>query len=226
MENEVIIFQAGASGNSGHLSLTPKKFKIPRKTLMGFLAIPLMGLIFISLPFIIGETKYRINLKKQVEVIEGRSKFSYILSPNDQEFELIIPKIAVRTKVLTEVNAGSEQEYNQVLANNAAHARGSNFPGEDGLVYIFGHSTNSVFNINFFNPVFYQVKSLTEGDEIALVYKGKIYKYKVESKKVIEADDLETIQGLQGEDKLVLQTCWPPGTSWKRLLVIAYPITT
>jgi len=206
MENEVVIFQAGASGNSGHLSLTPKKFKIPRKTLMGFLAIPLIGLIFISLPFIIGETKYRINLKKQVEVIEGRSKFSYILSPNDQEFELIIPKIAVRTRVLTEVNAGNEQEYNQVLANNAAHARGS--------------------NINFFNPVFYQVKSLTEGDEIALIYKGKIYKYKVESKEVIEADDLETIQGLQGENKLVLQTCWPPGTSWKRLLVIAYPITT
>jgi len=226
MENEVVIFQAGTSGNSGHISLSPKKIKIPRKILMGLFAVPILSLVFISLPFIIGETKYKINLKKQENTIEQRSKFSYILSPNDQEFELIIPKIAVRTKVLTEVNAGSEQEYNQVLANNAAHARGSSFPGENGLVYIFGHSTNSVLNINFFNPVFYQVKSLTEGDEIALVYKGNVYKYKVESRKVIEADDLQTIESLQGENKLVLQTCWPPGTSWKRLLVIAYPITT
>jgi len=226
MENEIIIFQSGTSGNSGHISLSPKKLRIPRKLLMGFFAIPILSLIFISLPFIIGETKYKINLKKQENIFEGRSKFSYILSPNDQEFELIIPKIAVRTKVLTEVNAGNEQDYNQVLANNAAHAKGSSFPGENGLVYIFGHSTNSVLNINFFNPVFYQVKSLTEGDEIALVYKGNVYRYKVETRKVIEADDLQTIEDLQGENKLVLQTCWPPGTSWKRLLVIAYPITT
>jgi LPXTG-site transpeptidase (sortase) family protein len=139
--------------------------------------------------------------------------------------ELIIPKIAVRTKVLTNIDPNKESEYNSVLSNKAAHAAGSSFPGQKGLIYLFGHSTNSIFNLNFFNPVFYSVKNLEKGDELALLYQGKLYKYRIDDKKIVEADDLSNLQAEPNEEKLILQTCWPPGTSWKRLLLIASPIT-
>jgi len=139
--------------------------------------------------------------------------------------ELIIPKIAVRTKVLVNVDPAKEEEYNQILSNKAAHALGSSFPGQKGLIYLFGHSTNSIFNLNFFNPVFYAVKNLEKGDRITLLYQGKLYTYQIREKKIVEADDLADLYAEKDEEKLILQTCWPPGTSWKRLLLIANPIT-
>ena len=118
-----------------------------------------------------------------------------------------------------------ESEYNKILDNQAAHALGSSLPGQEGLIYLFGHSTNSIFNVNFFNPVFYSVKNLEKKDQISILYQGKLYTYQINDKKVVEADNLSDLKAEPGEEKLILQTCWPPGTSWKRLLLIASPIT-
>ncbi len=201
----------------------PLKKKFPKKIIPFLFIIPMIIILWLASPMIIGEFRYRFIAKKQPEVV--RSKFSYVLSPNDNEMELIVPKISVRTKVLANIDPNKENEYDEILSNKAAHALGSSFPGEKGLIYLFGHSTNSIFNKDFFNPVFYSVKNLEAGDQIALLYKGKVYVYKVSEKMVVNADDFTAVKVGQDEEKLVLQTCWPPGTTWKRLLIIASPIT-
>ena len=222
MNEEIVIYKSGDSANSFNL-YSPEK-KSFNKLKLGFVIFPLIGLIFISLPFVVGELNYLSNKNK--EKVEIESKFRYVLSPKDHEFELIISKIGVRTQVLTNVSAANEEQYNEVLKDKAAHAIGSSLPDEAGATYIFGHSTNSIFNLNFFNPVFYSLKKLDKGDNIALVYKGKVYSFQVEGQKIINPDEVSEIENLNlNEKKLILQTCWPPGTAWKRLLVIAYPIT-
>lgn len=224
MYKEIVIFDANSSPKSGYVFLADrKKFRLPSKLISYLLALPIILILYISAPLIIGEIRYRTVVQKQPEI--ARSKFSYILSPNDNEMMLIIPKIAVRTEVLINVDPNKEEEYNEILNNKAAHAAGSSFPGQKGLIYLFGHSTNSIFNKNFFNPVFYSVKNLEKGDELALLYQGKLYKYRINDKKIVEADDLSSLQVPPDKETLILQACWPPGTSWKRLLLIASPIT-
>ncbi len=221
---ETVIFQSGSPDQGYVLVSEPLKKKFSKKIIPFLFIIPVIIILWLTSPMIIGELRYRFIVQKQPEPIV-RSKFSYVLSPDDNEMELIVPKIAVRTKVLANIDPNKENEYDKILSNKAAHALGSSFPGEKGLIYLFGHSTNSIFNKDFFNPVFYSVKNLEVGDQIALLYKGKLYVYKVDEKMVVNPDDFTAIKAGQGEEKLVLQTCWPPGTSWKRLLIIASPIT-
>jgi len=224
MSKEFIIFQSRVSEQKGYvLAAKPKKFRSPKRFFSFLITLPVIVILYIVSPLIIGEIRYHLVVKKQPEVIQ--SKFRYVLSPNDNEMELIIPKIAVRTKVLINIDPNKETEYNQILDNKAAHASGSSLPGQKGLIYLFGHSTNSIFNLDFFNPVFYSVKNLEKNDQIAILYQGRVYTYQINEKKIVEADDLTDLKAEPNEEKLILQTCWPPGTSWKRLLLIANPIT-
>lgn len=180
------------------------------------------------MPIVTAEFQYRFHLlRSHQQTIDDltESKFGSIISPNDDEFELAIPKIGIKTTVQINVDPSREQEYKKILATKAAHAVGSDLPGEGGLVYVFGHSTNSPLNIQYFNPVFYLLNKLDFEDEIGIVYKSKVYIYKVAEKKIVKPDDLSDITIELNREKLILQTCWPPGTAWQRLLVIAYPIT-
>jgi LPXTG-site transpeptidase (sortase) family protein len=229
MSQEFIIFQSRNFKKQDYVLMTKSEKRLPKwlfgkKNRVLFLSLTFLAATWLVSPMIIGETRYRLLSSKASQTIE-RSKFSYVLSPNDNEMELIIPKIAVRTQVLNNVDPNNEQAYNEVLNNKAAHAQGSSFPGQKGLIYLFGHSTNSVFNKNFFNPVFYSVKNLEPGDQIAILYQGKVHVYQINEKMVVDPNDLTALKAKADEEKLVLQTCWPPGTSWKRLLLIANPIT-
>lgn len=233
MNKEVIIFQNSTSSQSDSFSIAPKKGKwiYLGRSLM---AVSFLSLIIFFLPPLLAEGQYQLShLKTKLfknektflsETIQ-RSKFKSILSPDENLFELVIPKIGVHTQVRINVNAGNEEKYNQILGTQAAHARGSSLPGEEGFIYVFGHSTNSILNLDYYNPVFYLLKKLEEGDELAIIHQGKIYIYQVEEEKIVSPNNLEIINDYENQEKLILQTCWPPGTTWQRLLIIANPIT-
>jgi LPXTG-site transpeptidase (sortase) family protein len=68
------------------------------------------------------------------------------------------------------------------------------------------------------------LKNLTVGDPVIVFFENKRYNYTVSKVQVMEAEDVSLLTDAQtGGQKLVLQTCWPPGTTWKRLVVIAEP---
>ena len=52
---------------------------------------------------------------------------------------------------------------------------------------------------------------------------GKDYVYEVFAKKIIEATDIESVAEYKDQEVLVLQSCWPPGTSLKRIIIVAKP---
>lgn len=156
------------------------------------------------------------------EVLEGRRE--EILYPEDPSFSVIIPKIGANKKITPNVDSDNEKEYLEILQNTIAHAKGTAFPGINGTTYLFAHSTDNFWSVGRYNAVFYLLNKMEKGDDIVLFFAGKRYNYKVAESKIVESTDTHYIDSALGQgERIILQTCWPPGTAWKRLLVFATP---
>lgn len=151
-------------------------------------------------------------------------KKEQLLVPRDTRFSLLIPKIGASERVFENVDPSNEDEYKSVLTQGIAHAKGSAFPGYGGNTYIFAHSADSFWDVGRYNAVFYLLKELQPGDDIVVFFLNKRHNYVVTETKVVDADNLDYLKSDIGQGEvLTLQTCWPPGTTWKRLLVLAKP---
>lgn len=157
------------------------------------------------------------------EVLGGKRE--EILYPQDPSFSVIIPKIGANEKITPNVDPDNEQEYLEVLSHSIAHAKGTAFPGIDGTTYLFAHSTDNFWDVGRYNAVFYLLNKMENGDDVVLFFGGKRYNYKVYDTKIVDSSDTHFIDGALGQgERVILQTCWPPGTAWKRLLIFAKPI--
>src|SRR4030067_1509593 len=144
-----------------------------------------------------------------------------ILIPKDTLFSILIAKIGANAKVFPNVDSSDEKAFLPYLQQGVAHAAGTVFPGMKGNIYLFAHSTDNFWNVGRYNAVFYLLKDLSEGDEVVVFFRDIRYNYVVYDTKIVDASDVSYITESQKGDKeiLILQTCWPPGTTWKRLLV-------
>lgn len=147
-----------------------------------------------------------------------------ILTPPDINFSVVIPKIGAAERIQENVDPSNEKEYLDVLRHSIAHAKGTSFPGMGSTAYLFAHSADNFWNVGRYNAVFYLLKELNDGDDVYVFFQGKRYNYKVYDRQIVDPSQTSVIAANQGGgEKIILQTCWPPGTSWKRLLVFARP---
>lgn len=148
------------------------------------------------------------------------------ITPPDTIFSIVIPKIGASSRVIPNVDTSNETDYLAALKKGIAHAKGTVFPGMKGTSFFFAHSTDNFWDVGRYNAVFYLLKDLTPGDDIDLFFNNYRYNYKVTDTRIIDPNDVDLLVNAQKdtEEKIVLQTCWPPGTTWKRLLVIAKPV--
>lgn len=144
-----------------------------------------------------------------------------ILVPQDPEFSIVVPKIGANARILANVDAGNEKIYLDALQKGVAHAQGTAFPGEGGHIFLFAHSTDYFWNVGSYNAIFYLLNKLENGDIVNIFYKGQRYTYKVIAKEVVDPSQVEYLTRKPNKEFLTLQTCWPPGTTLKRLLVFA-----
>ena len=151
-----------------------------------------------------------------VNVPEGE-----IITPVSTNFGIVIEKINANSKVVANVNPSLESEYTEALKSGVAHAKGTSLPGEKGNTYLFSHSTNAPWNIIRYNAVFYLLREVEPGDKVVIFYNGRRHNYVVFDKHVVDADDTEYLTNKYDKPILTLQTCDPPGTLWKRLIVRA-----
>lgn len=150
-----------------------------------------------------------------------------VLTPKDTEFSILIPKIAASAKIYPNVDPANETEYLAVLQKGIAHAKGSVFPGMQGNIYLFAHSTDNWWHVGRYNAIFYLLKDLAVNDDITVFFENRRYDYVVSKKIISDPGDVTLLtQEQQHDEQLVLQTCWPPGTTWKRLYIIAQPART
>lgn len=143
------------------------------------------------------------------------------IAPEDTEFGIVIPKIAANSRVIANVDPAKFSVYIEALKHGVAHAEGTAYPGQIGNSFLFAHSVGNFWEVNRWNAVFYLLRELDPGDEVDVFYKGQRYIYLVYDKKIVLPSDTEYIEPQADFPKLTLQTCWPPGTTLRRLLVFA-----
>ena len=147
-----------------------------------------------------------------------------ILIPKDTDFSILIPRLGTSTKVFPNVDPSNQNEFLPILQQGVAHAKGTVFPGMQGNIYFFAHSTDNFWDVGRYNAVFYLLKDLKPGDDIIVFFENQRHNYVVTESKIVDPQDVSFItQAKTGKEQVILQTCWPPGTTWKRLLVFAKP---
>lgn len=199
-----------------------------------FLGISLFSALFFITPIIVAEVDYRIRMLLDRSSVSKTAMTGFgellwlgekgIPLPVDREFGLLIPRLGINTRILHSINTIKPESYKTLLGQGAAHAQETALPSEPGTTYIFGHSANSMLNTSRHNPVFYPLQYIKEGDDVILFYNQEVQSYKVQEKRIVEASETSYFSLGTSDKRLVLQTCWPPGTTWKRLIVVANPI--
>jgi len=143
------------------------------------------------------------------------------ITPINEDFAIIIPKIGVNAPIIANVDPTKPAKYADALKAGVAHAGTSFLPDGEGTVYLFSHSTNYDWFVRDLNAVFYLVKNLDSGDTIVLLYNKKRYTYKITGKQVVSPKNVSYLYPGVGRRNLILQTCWPPGSTTERLLIFA-----
>ncbi len=147
-----------------------------------------------------------------------------ILIPSDTLFSILIPKIGANAKIIPNVDPTDENIFLPALQLGVAHAMGTFFPGQKGNIYLFAHSTDNFWNVGRYNAIFYLLKDLKKGDEVVVFSQNIRHNYKVKNSIIVGPEEVSYLTNANtGEELLVLQTCWPPGTTWQRLIVFAEP---
>ena len=182
-------------------------------TLVIFFIVRLLS-PFISIVFL--EIKYNLNKSSNLD------NNSQILEETIvKDYQLIIPKVLINKPIIINVDAKNEDVYLEAIKNGIAHAKGSSLPGNPGLGYYFAHSSNSDYRYQT-NAVFYLLGKLELDDMVYIKDSyGEILEYKVTDKKTTLPSELDFLRKEYKKETIVLQTCWPPGRTIKRMLVFA-----
>jgi LPXTG-site transpeptidase (sortase) family protein len=190
----------------------------------GLVLISLVGFIWIFFPLAQVELNYWLN-PPPPERKPGKLAGLVEDWPNwdvpDTGYSIFIPKIDARSKIVKDVDAGDEAAYLEALKQGVAAAQGLSYPGQLGTTYLFAHSTNSPINFARYNAVFYLLDRVDVGDSVEVVFEDKLYRYETVERKIMDPEDVSLLVPQSDDEKLVLQTCYPPGTTWKRLVIVA-----
>ncbi|MCX6808547.1 MAG: sortase [Candidatus Berkelbacteria bacterium] len=151
----------------------------------------------------------------------GVSTTQYV--PDLSENEIYIPSLQITAPITWRV-PNVATKVSDGLSKGVIQVDGTALPGQNGNVYITGHSSNYVWAKGNYNSIFAVINRLVAGDLVYLNYRNKIFTYKVTDQKVVAASDLSIMAQTDGA-RLSIVTCWPVGTSFKRMVVLADQIS-
>lgn len=147
-------------------------------------------------------------------------------APGDTKpiFEIFISKIKVDVPMNWSRNE-NELDMLRDLEDGVSHFYKTSAPGQNGNAIVFGHSSNYIWAKGNYNHIFKDLNDLEKGDSIKIKVIQKngrniLYHYIVKDK-FISAPDDERIFAKTENPSLTLSTCWPLGTTFRRLIVKA-----
>jgi LPXTG-site transpeptidase (sortase) family protein len=230
-----IIYERGVSKRHGVIFLkAPFKarflYGLGRGIGAGLVGFAIMAFVFTFGPVVKEEIAYKFNnrIDTSIEKVKADQAKDVQLEAAslglDAYYSLYIPKIDAKSKIIPNVDPANRTEYLESLQEGVAHTKGTYFPGQNNLIYLFAHSTDSPLNFVRYNAVFYMIRKLEKDDKIIVYFADKKYEYQVTQKIIARGDDVSWLTKKYDSETLVLQTCDPPGTTWNRLLIVAKPI--
>lgn len=142
--------------------------------------------------------------------------------PEIENNNLNIPVLNVTAPVSWKI-LNQSANISDALSKGVAQIAGTSLPGEQGNVFITGHSSNYPWAKGNYNSVFAILNKLVVGDIAQIKYNNQIYAYKVSEIKVVEPSNLEVMYPTT-EPSLTIMTCTPVGTNLRRLIIISKQI--
>lgn len=197
--------------------------KIIFYTASNLLIVSVLYLGYLYWPLVKAVSYY--NLYKDTNTTQTVTAKPTIQPEKYFEYSITIPKIFAYSKIIENVSPYNPGEYLKVLDENVvAQANSSSMPGSGvgHSIYIFAHSTQQGISRVRKNTVFYLLGELNNQDEVFINRGGKLFTYKVYKQQVVNANQVQYVTYTEPtKEILILQTCWPIGTDWKRLLIFA-----
>ena len=166
--------------------------------------LSLCGLLYIYLPFI-KLALFPTPINRDV---------------NRHGYFIEIPKIMAFAPIVINVDPWNKNEYLGKLREGVAHAKGTSLPGEEDTVFLFAHSSDAPWNLTRYNTAFFLLGRVKIGDEVVIYKDNEKMVFRVFTTQIVSPDEVSFLKDLT-TDQLILQTCWPIGTYFKRLLVFA-----
>lgn len=187
--------------------------------------IGILSLVYGPVLFVEARYQYKKVMKEVFHAEDLRSLILPTVNTDGigvkyRDFGMQIPKLYLNEPVVFNIDPHQKEVYNDALKKGIAHAAGTDLPEYSGLGYYFAHSSNPELRSQY-NAVFYLLGKLEKGDDIYIWYQDTKYEYIVTEIDVTTPDDVRFLSRSYELPTIVLQTCWPPGTTQKRLLIFA-----
>jgi LPXTG-site transpeptidase (sortase) family protein len=129
---------------------------------------------------------------------------------------IIISKLGIKVP-LVGASGTTQNELNAALNQGAIIYPGSALPGQNGDVAISGHSSVYPWNKTPYGQIFALLDKLEAGDTVSIIYEHYQYDYRITGKEVMAPNNVKISTDQKPTLKLI--TCWPIGTSAKRLVI-------
>lgn len=149
---------------------------------------------------------------------ENTSKENFCVPDQDPALELCIPKLQMHVSV---ANNADIKNINSKLRNGVTHLIGTAEPGNEGNAVFFGHSSAYPWEKGPNKTVFIHLNKLQVGDDMYFIQGGSKWHYRIQSVRTVSPKDISVLYQDASESISTLITCWPPGTTLKRLVVTA-----
>jgi LPXTG-site transpeptidase (sortase) family protein len=226
----IVIYDSSKASQRGFVKIRNYKRKFLEILASSLITFSIVSLLFYFYPILREEIKYR-NVKQEFvkvgfgDLILKMDAYDASVEGLDPYYSISIPKIDAKATIIPNVDPNNPDEYMIALKKGVAHAKGTNFPGQNKNIYLFSHSTTaSPLYISRYNAVFYLLRKLSVKDKIYIYFLSKKYVYEVTEVKRISSNDTSWLQDQGIGEVLILQTCDPPGTTINRLIVVAKPL--
>lgn len=143
-------------------------------------------------------------------------------TPLPANAEIIIEKLDIRAPIVFNLADDEKVIFNN-LENGVVNYPGTVKPGEAGLSLLLGHSSALPWYKGDYGSVFALLGQLKKDDIFYVRYSdGRTFTYKMYDSVIfspLSTDD--SYLKLEGDSNLVLLSCWPVGTSYKRIAIKA-----
>lgn len=183
----------------------------------------LLVLAFFSL--IVSAYSINKSLSQKEKIAQGNSPGQAVLSAitsdakgNINDEVLLIPRLSISAPIIP-IESRNNDDVMEGLKKGVVRYGQTVNPGEKGNSFIIGHSSDYPWKEGNYKQIFANLDKLGTGDSVVAQHNGKKFNFVVTGKKIVEPNDMSTLEQT-AEPTMTLMTCWPPGTTDKRLVVI------
>lgn len=168
----------------------------------------------------------RLITGSQLKAIAGVPLVAFAAKPtnplsavhsNDEGNWVRIPALKVNAPFAESISM-QDQDVLKTLATGVAMYPNGVHPGENGNVFIAGHSTGEPWK-GPYRFAFMNISKLKPDDTILVDYNGNRYTYVITDSRIINPQDTRFIESTGTTPTLSLMACWPLWTAKNRMII-------